>query len=115
MSGRDDSMLDTGMSSAISRRQAARTQEQKKKREERKRLLTPSAEIVLEWIEQEKSDVVNLEKIILNVADEKFLQAQLLARQMHLAFLNNLKNKANNILRELPEDKKKDQPEGFDA
>jgi ribonuclease D len=99
---RNDSVLNTGMSSAVERRQKAKWDEAHKKRNDQRARLTPKAEIILEWIEQERKDVVDLSKMILNVESEENVRAQLLARQLHLTFLTNMKNKAKNLLREMP-------------
>lgn len=102
---RSDSVLNTGLSSAASRRVEARRQKAKEKREAAKAKLTPDADIILEWIDKEKADIVNVEKMILAIDSEENVVAQILARKMHIEFLNKLKTKAKNILRELPGEK----------
>lgn len=99
---RNDSLLNTGLSSAVERRQKAKYDEAHKKRNDQRARLTPQADIVLAWIEKERKDVVDLSKMILNVDSEQNVRAQLLARQLHLTFLDNIKNRAKNMLRELP-------------
>lgn len=98
---RNDAMLDTGLSSAVERRAQARSDEQRRKRSDQRARLTPGAEIVLEWIDKEINEAADLRKIIINVADEEHVKAQLLARQMHLTWLEDIKNRAKNMLREV--------------
>lgn len=89
----------TGLSSAVQRQHDQRLKKMQNRKAGELAGLAPDAKILLEWIEEEKKDVVNLEKMILNISDEKFVQAQLLARQMHLDWLTKMKKKVNTVLR----------------
>ncbi len=103
---RDDSFLNTGLSSAASRRLDAQTKQKTSERRSDRAHLLPGAEIILEWIAKEKKDTANLERMILNLESEDNVRAQLLARQMHLTFLDSLTNRAKNILRTIPKEDK---------
>lgn len=102
---RNDSVLNTGMSSALDRKQRIKALEQKSKREQRRAQLTPSAEIVLDWIEREKAEVTErVAALPINMdTKEQDIKSVLLAYQMHLTFLGTLKAKANNMLRTVPQ------------
>ena len=105
---RNDSLLDTGMSSALDRRIAEKKNREERAKQDVRQKLTPGAEIILDWIKQEEDDVVNLKKMILDVTNQERLLAQLYARQLHLQFLENLRNKAKIVLREVKtEDRKR--------
>lgn len=98
---RNDALLNTGMSSAVDRRAKFRLEEQKRKRSGERAQLTPGAEIVLAWIDKEIADAADLRHIIINVADEEHVKAQLLARQYELNWLGDIKNRAKNMMREV--------------
>lgn len=98
---RNDGVLNTGMSSAIERKQAERTKRLRAARDDRRKALTPGGEIIKVWIDQEIADAANLLKIIVNITDEDHVKAQLLGRQYYIESLQRLKNKANNVLREV--------------
>lgn len=116
--GRDDSALNTGLSSAAQRRIDAKNAERARKKERQRTELLPNADIILEWIDKEKADVKDLEKTILDldfgkirqlvplakqldISDAQLIQAQILARMMHLEWLNSVKIRAKNMLREV--------------
>lgn len=96
---RSDSVLSTGMSSALERKQREKWDKAHAARQDRRQALTPSADIILEWIEKEMNDCADLRKTIINVATEDHVKAQLLAKQMHLDFLESMKNRVKNTLR----------------
>jgi hypothetical protein len=105
---RNDALLSTGLNSASSRRLAERNKKLKLEKEKTRSVLTPAAEVILKWIDQEKKDVVDLSKIILNMESEDNVRAQLLAKQMHLEFVNKLEMRARNLLRTLPDEEPSD-------
>lgn len=105
---RDDSVLSTGLSSAIARRAQARAEEQRKKRAGTRAQLTPGADIVLAWIDKELAQVMDLEYMVMHLGTEKDIKAQLLARRLHADFLKGLKARANNMLREVKTAEKKE-------
>lgn len=101
---RDDSFLNTGMSSQATRRvQYDRVQRSKAKSTVRAKL-TPHAEIILEWIKEERRRVASIEDLIMNLDTEDNARAILLAKKMHLDFLNTLTAKIQNVLREAPKE-----------
>lgn len=113
---RDDSSLNTGMSSAVERRSRERLEEQLRKRSGEREQLTPGAEILIAWINKDIKDVGNMETKILgidfddlramiplaqrlNVDNATLLQAQVLAQAMHIEWLKSAKNRLKNTLR----------------
>lgn len=92
-------MFVTGMSSANARRLLQRQTIKSKETHSKASLLKPHAQMILDWIEKEKSNVVNIEKIVLDVTNKDNLHAQIIAIGMHLEFLNNLTIRAKNLLR----------------
>lgn len=109
MADRDDSVLNTGLSSAAFRRQVARREAEAEVKQSKRSLLTPGAEIIIKWIDNEIEKVADLREMILNVSDKDLLRDQLLAKQHHLAFLKDLKAKAKNILREVKQQEFEDE------
>ena len=85
---RDDSTLITGLSSAASRRLAESQHKQAEANKSKGAALKPHAQLIMDWIAQEKKDVVNIERLVLDVTDRDNLQAQIIAIGMHLNFLN---------------------------
>lgn len=101
---RDDSSLSTGMSSAVARRQKARLEEASKVRQSRRGILTPQAEIILEWIASERKNCIELVATMilgLDVTESRVI-GRLEAIQLHLQFLDLMKAKAHNLLRDMP-------------
>lgn len=114
---RNDGILDTGITSANARRVAARQEERQRERHDRQAALTPTGKIVIEWIDTELAAMKDMTKMAidlkpddlreviplarrLNVSDAQLLQVQMMAQQMHIEFLQALKNKTKNILRD---------------
>lgn len=114
---RNDDILDTGLSSAQERRVAAKQAERARERRDRQLALTPTGEIVTQWINTELDAMKDMTKMAidlkpdelreviplarrLNVSDAQLLQAQMMAQQMHIEFLKALKNRSKNILRQ---------------
>ena len=100
---RDDSLLNTGFSSAASRKLEQKRKLLQEDKRTVKHKLQPGAEIILQWIAEEREKTVNLEKMIINIESEERVMAQLLARKMHLDFLAGLKVKAESALSMMPE------------
>lgn len=95
----NDAMFVTGMSSANARRVAQKQKENLDVKRSKGAYVKPGAQWVLDEIAKEKANVVNIEKLVLDVTSEKNLQAQILAIQMHLNFLNNLSTSFKSLLR----------------
>lgn len=95
---RNDASLITGLSSAASRRLEEQQLKRQREKSATRQQLKPGAEIILGWIKKEKSNITNLERIVLNVEDEKYLQAQIMALNLHLKFLDGLSMRARQIL-----------------
>lgn len=98
---RNDSVLNTGLTSAAMRRQEAARQAKKDKKQEKRNVLTPGAEIILEWIDKELKQVMDLEYMVMNLTNENDIKSQLIARRLHANFLKELRSRANNIMREV--------------
>lgn len=96
---RDDSVLNTGLSSALTRRRDAKLKQEQRDRDMMRSILTPSAEIILEWIAQEQQAVEKLNYTDLLLDTDVNIRAQLLARQLHSKFLTKLGNRAKATLR----------------
>lgn len=120
---RDDSSLNTGMSSALQRRRYAKQEELHEKRKREKEAtaarlsgLTTQGDIVVEWLEQELADVKDFTKMTtefdpvafmkqmplaqrLNVSSAELLQAQTIARLMHIEWLEKARTRAKNHLK----------------
>lgn len=112
---RADNVLDTGMTSAATRRQEERLKRQRELRENRRAQLTPGAEIIVQWIDQEIAEAKDLTKMIINIDTEDNVRAQLLAKQYHVDFLLKLKSKTKNILREVKQAEAKAEAEKSEA
>lgn len=98
---RSDSVLNTGLSSAVSRKLEAERAREMKERAHQRGQLTPGAEIVIAWIDKELKEVMDLEYMVMHLTTEKDIKAQLLARKLHADFLKGLKARAKNMLREV--------------
>lgn len=98
---RNDSVLNTGITSAATRRAEERAQRQRDLRASQRASLTPGGEIIKAWIDQEIAEAADLTKIIIIADSEKNVRAQLLGRQYYIEALKRLKGKTNNILREV--------------
>lgn len=105
---RDESFLNTGLSSALERRKTAEEQQRKQDRIYKRGKLTPGAEIILEWLNKEKETVYkNIAALPINIeTTEENVKSVLLAYQMQLNFVDNLILKTKNVLREIPEEAK---------
>lgn len=114
---RNDGFLNTGLSSAVERRHQQKLETMQKAKKDERGRLTPQADIILEWLQQEKDEVGNLEKSILDfdmekiralvplakqldVSNKDLLQAQIIARFMHLEWLKKMESKVKGVLRE---------------
>ncbi len=95
---RNDGYLNTGMSSAIQRRQEARLEVQRQKRADARRELRPAIKQMSELIDAELKEVMNIEYMVMHLTTEKDIKSQLLARQLHVIFLKQLKTKLKRIV-----------------
>ena len=98
---RDDSALYTGMSSAVARTIQEGKKELKKETAQTRGKLTPAAEFITSFIDQEISKTKDISELIMDPtsADED-IKSLLLAKKMYLNMLTNLKTNINNKLRE---------------
>lgn len=96
---RNDGLLVTGMSSATGRR----LEEQRKRNEQENKSkgaqIRPHAQLIIDWIDDERSKCTNIDKLILDETNADNLQAQIIAIRMHLDFLDSLKTRTNNLIR----------------
>lgn len=98
---RSDAILNTGITSAAQRRAEDRARRQRELREGKRAAMTPGGQIIKEWIDKEIEQAADLRHIVVNIADEDHVKAQLLGRQYYLEALQRLKAKTTNILREV--------------
>jgi hypothetical protein len=98
---RSDGLLNTGLTSAAQRRAEDRARRQRELREGKRAAMTPGGAIIKEWIDKEIAEAADLRHIIVNIADEEHVKAQLLGRQYYLEALQRLKSKTTNVLREV--------------
>lgn len=120
---RNDSSLNTGMSSAILRRRYEKQEELHNKRKQEKEAtaarlsgLSTQGDIVIEWLDQELADVTDFRKMTtefdpakymqqiplierMNVTSAELLQAQTIARLMHIEWLEKAKTRAKKHLK----------------
>lgn len=96
---RHDGGLITGLSSASARKSALLDKQRAEKKQAESSKLRPYSELITAWIDEEKARVTNIEKIVLDVENQENLQAQIMALNMHVAFLNSLNTRAQNLLR----------------
>lgn len=96
---RNDGLLVTGLSSAADRRLEERRKIAAQEAKSQGSRIKPGAQFILDAIAKEKAKVTNIEKEILNWQSQEHLEAQMLARYMHLEFLNSLQTKFTALLR----------------
>lgn len=99
MPGTPQNFIESGMSSATQRRAAARAEARRKREEEKASQIVPGADIIIEWIDAELDKVCDLRKMVLHVADKELARDELLARKLHMDFLEDLKLRAKNMVR----------------
>ena len=96
---RNDVMLFTGMSSATDRR----LEEQRKRNEQENKSkgaqIKPHAQLIIDWIEDERKLCTNIDKLVLDETNAENLQAQIIAIRMHLNFLDSLKSRTKALIR----------------
>lgn len=119
---RDDSVLNTGMSSAVDRKNAERVAKRKEEQANKRQALTTDGEIITAWIDKEIAKAKDLSQMIINISSEKHVTAQLLGRQYQIKSLETMKAKAKNILRtgrlsqvRVPESEKSEAQKAFEA
>jgi hypothetical protein len=98
---RNDSVLNTGMTSAAERKIREKQLEMHEKRQEKSRLFTVGGEAILEWIDDYRKAVIeDLAKLPFSVdTTEENVKSELRAFQMQLNFLTEFKRKARTQLR----------------
>jgi len=103
---RNDSVLNTGLSSALDRRIAERKREEQKQKQHAQAKLRPEAELIMAAIDKERDwvrdQIANLPFEV--SSDEKKLAQFLLGCQMHLGWTVRFKNQLKAILK-VEEDK----------
>lgn len=130
---RDDASLNTGLSSAATRKREERQKElhdRKQRQQESTRVkLTRDGSAIQDWLDEEIKDVGNLEKMVtefdpqnmfktiplaerMNVTNAELLQAQTLARMMHIEWLKSAKKRVDKYMKEPKPVKDKD-ADGF--
>lgn len=118
---RNDSMLSSGLSSAVDRRRLQKQEElhnKKKQASEAMRAsLSEQGRTIVEWIDQELLDVNDFSKMTtefnfetfmqntplaqkLQISEPQLLQAMTIARLMHIDFLTRARTKAKKIMKE---------------
>src|SRR4051812_15913433 len=104
---RDDSLIDTGLTSAASRKLAERQAKKTDDKQRTRALLRPEAEQLLAVIDKEKKKIAeDLAKLPFNFLErEDAVNVFLAAAQMHLKWCDDVKNELRNVLRLPPEDK----------
>lgn len=96
---RNDSLLNTGMSSAINRRLELEREKKKELTRSRNAKIIPGAQFIADAVKAEKARVTNIENLILNVSTEENVRAQLLAIQMHIDWLDGLSLRYGKLVR----------------
>lgn len=102
---RDDTMLYSGSTSASFT--TVKEQPSLKKRRdvayEKKQVLKPSADIIFQEIEAEKKAAMYIKNIdISSSPDEKMFMIEMMARQKYVEYLDRLKVKMQNVLKDKP-------------
>lgn len=96
---RDDSILNTGMTSASMARKPTPRETQAKQKEEDYAKLKPAAEVVLEAIAQEVQKITDIRSLIIDRTNtEKEVNTELIARKLYLNYLNSLEAKIKGIV-----------------
>lgn len=103
---RDDSLLSTGLSSASSRKLAEKMRREQQLKQSQRAKLTPAGDLVVAWIDREYAEITDrIANLPIDMAtSEESVKCALLAYQMHRVYLENLKSKAKNLLRTLPQE-----------
>ena len=96
---RNDGLLVTGLSSAADRRLEERRKLKAQENKSQGARVKPGAQYILDAIAKEKAKITDIEKVIINWQSQKHLEAQILARYIHLEFLNSLNTKFTALLR----------------
>lgn len=121
---RNDSLLNTGLTSAADRKRFEKQEELHNKRSAQKEAqraalgnLTRRGELISEWIAEERSALDSISNLMLttdieaaarqypvlktiNVDNDSLMKAQLIARLMHIDWLKKLEKKVKSTLRE---------------
>ena len=96
---RDDSVLYSGVTSASSGRKPTARQAQREKKEQDQTRLLPAADVVLELIATELTNVADIRSLIIDRKDtEQEVNTELLARKLYLGYLNSLESKIKSIM-----------------
>lgn len=98
---RDDSMIDTGLTSAASRKLAERQAKKTVDKQRTRALLRPEAEQILAVIDKEKAKIAtDLSNLPFNfLTSKEDTNLYLAACQMHLKWCDDVKNQLRNVLR----------------
>ena len=106
---RDNSDLYSGMTSASSERLPTPREEQREQKEKDRQKLKPAADVVLELIGKERSNVTDIRSLVIKpetTADEA--RIELRARELYLGYLNSLEVKVKGIMTVRPTRKRKE-------
>jgi hypothetical protein len=102
---RDDSILNTGMTSVTATPRELQRESKDKVREEVK----PFSQGLFDFIELKRSEVLSLRSIVIdNLNPEDGLHAEMLARKKNLDFINGFEAHIKNIIKE-PKNKASDE------
>jgi uncharacterized protein YktA (UPF0223 family) len=87
------------MSSAAQRRAEAHYDARRQREIEEAKQVSPGVQIILEWIDEELNEVCDLRKMVVEIHDKELARDQLIARDLHMKFLEKLKGRAQKIMR----------------
>lgn len=97
---RDDSLLNTGMTSASARKVQEVKQKASEKKIEERNNVVPNADVVLEIIAKEKASIPNKVWALTNSeTSEESVRAILAGLRLYDEHLDNLSNQLQNVLR----------------
>ena len=95
----NQNFIESGLSSATTRRAQARAERRRKLEEERASQVVPGAEIIMAWIDEELDKVCDLREMVLHINDKELAREELIARKLHHDFLEKLKKRAEKMVR----------------
>lgn len=105
---RDDSLLYSGATSASFAQPTPREVQRAQKQENQRRLM-PAADVVLELIDKERTNVTDIRSLIIKSEDTAdAVRIELRARELYLGYLNSLEGKVKTIMTVRPIRKRKE-------
>lgn len=92
-SSNDQSFLNTGLSSAVSRRQEEQRKARLAKKELDKAVLNPSIDRIYALIDKERKEMCDVTTFVVGAESlPEDIKSQMIARQYHVAFLDKFKS-----------------------